>query len=306
MADETGIGRGVKFGSVLGSFLGLIALAQEPDATRLAERLTALTPRSEWREVSAVQLAFATHHPQGMTIVGDRLFLSSVEVIDRARGQGRGHLIEADFAGNSQRRILLGEGPAYHPGGIDFDGERIWVAVAEYRPASRSIVYTVDPATLESRRVFEFADHLGVMAHVPGTRMLVAANWGSRRFYRWTLNEAGDAPVDAAHPETTVNGSFYIDYQDAQTLPGTTLVLFGGLQTYGSPGSAAGTFALGGLELLDGRDWTIRWQLPVEQWSAEGRVMTQNPFCVRLVGDSLRFHFIPDDQPSTLYTFEVR
>ncbi|MCP5517013.1 MAG: hypothetical protein H7A45_07120 [Verrucomicrobiales bacterium] len=291
---------------MLGGLVLIASAAQQPDGPRLAARFNQLTPTSEWREMPSVKLAFSTHHPQGMTVVGDRFFLSAVEVIDRARGAGRGHLIEAGFTGTLRRRLVLGEGPAYHPGGIDFDGERIWVAVAEYRPDSRSIVYTVDPDTLEAHRSFAFADHLGVLARVPGTRMLVGASWGSRRLYRWTLNGEGDAPDDPTQPETAANGSFYIDYQDAQTLPGTSLILFGGLNTYRRPQPATGTFALGGLELLDARDWSIRRQLPVERWSAGGRVMTQNPFCVRLVGERLLLHFIPDDQPSTLCTFEVK
>jgi hypothetical protein len=41
------------------------------------------------------------------------------------------------------------------------ESTHIWVPVAEYRPDSRSIVYRVDPATLEATEVLRFADHIG-------------------------------------------------------------------------------------------------------------------------------------------------
>ncbi len=46
-----------------------------------------------------------------------------------------------------------GDGAMFHPGGIDFDGQFIWVPVGEYRPDSRSIVYRVDPVTMAATGV---------------------------------------------------------------------------------------------------------------------------------------------------------
>ena len=89
--------------------------------------------------------AFRTFHPQGMVKIGETLFVSSVEVIDRDAGKGVGHLFKIDMAGALVADLRLGEGAIYHPGGIDYDGTSIWVPVAEYRPDSRSIVYRVDP-----------------------------------------------------------------------------------------------------------------------------------------------------------------
>ena len=57
----------------------------------------------------------------------------------------------------------------YHPGGIDYDGDDIWVPVAEYRPNSRSIVYRVDPETMKATEVFRFADQSARSCTTPTT-----------------------------------------------------------------------------------------------------------------------------------------
>ena len=152
------------------------------EGTGLEVRFRQLDKGVNWQEVETQRVGFSTYHPQGMTAVGDRFFLSSVEVIDRAKEQGRGYLFEMDRSGALLRETTLGEEKMYHPGGIDYDGTNVWVSVAEYRPDSASVVYVVSPDTLESREVFRFKDHLGAIAHFPDKNLLVAVSWGSRRF----------------------------------------------------------------------------------------------------------------------------
>ena len=94
-----------------------VALADLTEGSLIAERFRQLNRGSVWRKVDEIRLDFRTHHPQGMTIVGDRLFLSSVEVLDRGAGRGVGHLFEVDFQGKLLRQLQLGEGAMYHPGG---------------------------------------------------------------------------------------------------------------------------------------------------------------------------------------------
>ena len=60
---------------------------------------------------------------------------------DRDTGEGVGHLFKLNMKGNLIADLTLGEGSMYHPGGIDYDGQSIWVPVAEYRPNSRAITY---------------------------------------------------------------------------------------------------------------------------------------------------------------------
>ena len=147
--------------TVLVAGAGLTAAGQVPASPDVvADRVLSLTRESVWTPVSATPVRFPTFHPQGLVKVGGVLFVSSVEVrtptrrfparvdgFDRDQGSGVAHLFKMDLTGALLGDTTLGEGPIYHPGGIDYDGRSIWVPVAEYRPDSRSILYRVDPET---------------------------------------------------------------------------------------------------------------------------------------------------------------
>src|SRR5215212_2655006 len=148
-----------------------VAMAADLDRNTLAERVTKLSRSTQWKPVSALPIAFPTYHPQGMVKIGDAFFVSSVEIkeptkrysqpidgYDRDTGAGIGHLFKIDPTGHLASEITLGEGSIYHPGGLDYDGQYIWVPVAEYRPNSRSVVYRVDPETMKAEEMFRFAD----------------------------------------------------------------------------------------------------------------------------------------------------
>lgn len=277
--------------------------ARRPEDRVIGERFQQLSRAARWRQTAETKLAFRTHHPQGMSIVGERFFLSSVEVIDRAQAQGKGHLFEVGFEGQLRRHIRLGEGAAYHPGGIDHDGRWLWVPVAEYRPDSRSLVYRVDPESLVAERVFEFQDHLGALVCDRENRRLVGVSWGSRRVYRWDLLPDEDRPRDAQAPVTSLNGSHYVDYQDGQHLAGTSWALFGGLGRL-SRGDAPDV-VLGGLELVDLGELRAVHQLPVPLQTKGGRSLLQNPVAVQVAPVGLRCYFLPEDEDSTLYVYTV-
>ena len=108
-------------------FLPAVTLAA---AMPLEQAFCKLTKNALGQPVETHELSFPTFHPQGMTAVNDRFFLSSVEVIDRTAEQGTGHLFEMSRQGTLLRSLQLGEGALYHPGGIDYDGVCIWVPVA--------------------------------------------------------------------------------------------------------------------------------------------------------------------------------
>jgi Family of unknown function (DUF6454) len=155
-----------------------------------------------WELVDRIPLDFETYHPQGLAVVGKRLFLSSVEVIeppvrypepdedgyDRSPGKGVGHVFVLTRQGKLLRDIVVGEGPEgtiYHPGGIDFDGRDVWVPVAEYRPDSDAIVYRIDPKTYEVTEELAYRDHVGGVVVDRATREVHGVTWGSRRMVRW-------------------------------------------------------------------------------------------------------------------------
>jgi hypothetical protein len=301
--------------SVVSAVIAPGARAESP----LAERIMQLTRGSQWRPVASLPLNFPTHHPQGMVRVGDRFYVTSVEIIeatqrypalrdglDRSAGRGRGHLFEIDLQGNLQRQITLGEGDVYHPGGIDYDGRNIWVPVAEYRPNSRAIVYRVDPASLQATEVLRAADHIGGVVRDTESNTLHGVSWGSRRLYRWTLDANLRATNASDPPERlrTLNVSHYIDYQDCHYL-GDHRMLCGGLVEYRRNPDAP-MFALGGVEIVDLPSGRPIFQVPTLLWTERGNAMNRNPFWAEVHEAGLRFYFIPeDDADSRLYVYDV-
>lgn len=240
-----------------------------------------------------------------MAVVDDRFYLSSVRAINRAEGKGEGFLFEVDLRGKLLRTLSLGEGAMYHPGGIDAYDNVVWVSVAEYRPDSNSIVYRVDTRSLTAQEVFRFSDHLGGIVWDADGKRLVANSWGSRRFYTWSTR--GEfPPVSVRTPDAPVmraNRSHFVDYQDAQWLPGTHYMLSGGLASIRGPEN--NSLALGGLALIDTRDTTIVHEVPVPLYTEGGKPMNQNPFYCEPTESGLRFYFIPEDNRSTMYIYQV-
>jgi hypothetical protein len=276
--------------------VALAAAAASPDArTVVGDRVMTLTRASTWTLVATVPIGFRTFHPQGMVRIGEMLFVSSVEVVDREAGRGVGHLFKIDKAGALVADLRLGEGAIYHPGGIDYDGKDIWVPVAEYRPDSRSIVYRVDPAAMTATEVFRVADHIGAIVHDTDRGTLHGVSWGSRRFYQWTM--AGAAAG------SSLNTSHYLDYQDCKYAGRARMLCTGVTEIRQSPGAAP--FRLGGIDLVSLDDGRPLHQVPVLLWTAGGLDMTHNPVWIEPSGDGLRAYFMPEDDRSTLYIYDV-
>ncbi|MBO1904971.1 hypothetical protein KHP60_10610 [Microvirga sp. 3-52] len=292
--------------------------AAEPDRDVLADRVTKLSRGTQWKPVSAVPVNFLTHHPQGMVKIGDTLFVSSVEIqqptkrfpqpvdgYDRDTGAGVGHLFKIDMKGNLIADITLGEGTIYHPGGIDYDGKYIWVPVAEYRPNSRSIVYRVDPETMKAEEMFRFADHVGGVVHNTDDKTLHGVSWGSRRFYRWSLDDSGKPTNANESPEKlrTLNTSHYLDYQDCKYAGKSRMLCSGVTEMRLTPEAAP--FRLGGLDLVNLADGRPIFQTPVLLWTAAGMDMTHNPVWMEASDTGIRGYFMPEDDKSTLYIYET-
>lgn len=284
-------------------------LAAGRDGDETIVRLFRLLGKSTvWETVDRVPLRFNTFHPQGLVKIGPHFYLSSVETTepprkldrpdergrDRTPGRGKGHLFKFSRSGELLAHVEIREGAIYHPGGMDFDGESIWVPVAEYRPHSDSIVYRVDPAALKAAEAFRVGDHVGGVFRNTAKGVVHGVSWGSRRFYAWT----------AAGTELEVrdNPSHYIDYQDCRYLR-PRWALCSGLNEYASGGRS---FLLGGLDLIDLESGAAIHQVPVAVHPSPGRVLTHNPMDVELHGEALRFYFVPEDSPSTLYVVEPR
>jgi hypothetical protein len=281
------------------SFVACAVAAAALTAPRagVADRVTTLTRASIWKPIASIRVQFRTWHPQGLVKIGDTFFVSSVEVRSRERGDGTGHLFKIDKAGGLIADLTLGEGAIYHPGGIDFDGTDIWVPTAEYRPDSRSIVYRVDPASMKATEVFRFADHLGAIVHDTDAGRLHAVSWGSRRLYSWTDGEEKAAPL------RTTNPSHYVDYQDCKYAGRRRMVCSGVTEIRQTPQSPV--FRFGGIEIVDLDRGLPVFQVPVLLWTGSGLAMTQNPMWLDEAPAGLRAYFMPEDDASTIYVYEV-
>ena len=295
------------------------ALAGPPDGRAgMGDRVAALTRDSPWHQVAAIPIAFPTFHPQGMVRIGETFFVSAVEVqepatrfappvngMDRSPGRGVGHLFKVDARGALLADVRLGEGTVYHPGGIDFDGSSLWVPVAEYRPDSRAIVYRVDPDTMTATEVFRFADHIGGLVRDTDDGTLHGVSWGSRRFYRWTVDAQGRVTNAGDPPERlrTLNPSHYVDYQDCKYTGDHRMVCTGVAELRQAPG--APPFRLGGIDLIDLRDNRPIHQVPLLLWTSRGLDMTHNPAWLEATPTGLRGYFMPEDDKSTIYVYEV-
>ena len=80
-----------------------------------------------------------------------------------------------------------------HPGGMQSDGTRLWIPLAESKRNSRAIVRAFLLADLVTGRqlkpVFEFPvnDHIGAVAVSAEQGLLFGANWDTEKVYVWDL-----------------------------------------------------------------------------------------------------------------------
>ena len=276
--------------------------ARHPRDAAVARAFQAVDRNTAWALTSRLELRFPTFHTEGLAVVGDRIFLSSVEILeptvkypspqggyDRTPGKGVGHVFVLDRQGNLQRDIILGEGDMYHPGGIDSDGRNVWVPVAQYRPDSSAIIYRIDARTLKVHEQFRVHDHIGGLVPDATSGHLVGNNWGSRRFYEWTLSGSQRDAWD--------NASHFIDYQDCQYVARAKMLCGGVTNLPQTPtaGGTAATYELGGIALLDLRDHRILHEVPFQQWSSAGHVVTRNPLKLHADGGHLTLWAAPDN-----------
>jgi hypothetical protein len=308
-----------RIGRIIGIALGATLAAGSALADEaVIDRALRLTKGTAWQPVATVPVKFPTHHPQGMVRIGETYFASSVEIItpttrfatpqdgfDRDTGAGTGHLFKFDKDGALIKDLTLGEGSVYHPGGIDWDGRWIWVPVAEYRPNSRAIIYRVDPETMQATEVFRFPDHIGGIVHNTTDHTLHGVSWGSRRLYRWTLDDTLKVTDASRPPEQlrTLNKSHYIDYQDCK-YEGRRMMLCTGVNAYQRVKDGP-VFWLGGIELVDLASNAPVHQVPTMLWTTEGLTMTHNPAWIETSAAGLRAYFMPEDDKSTVYIFDA-
>lgn len=292
-----------------------------PEYNALVQAFKSKTAQSQWVHTDTLTLDFEPFHTQGMVKIGPHFFVSAVEIIEpteifsssdnvydrtitRTAGRGRGWLYKFDENGALLEKLELSNGDAYHPGGIDFDGEYLWVPVAEYRPNSASDIYRVDPKTMEAVIWFHHDDHIGNIIFNSSRDTFHGASWGSRRFYTWGAGQEKSVPNDNVGVSWIANPSNYIDYQDCQYQP-DNMMLCSGLKKYNTP---KGEVALGGIDLIDISHATPKplHSLPITEYWRDDMVITNNPMWAEEDNGVLRFYFLPDkNNAAELLVYEL-
>jgi hypothetical protein len=239
---------------------------------RLADTFLRLHRDTPWEPVGTQPLSCDVAHPQGMVRIDATWWISTVDPADRA-----GWVLAVDAStGELLDRIPVGDDVRFHPGGMDFDGEALWVACAEYRPRSSATIARLVPGERRAEVAFAVDDHVGAVVRLGGDGDLVGWTWGSRRFVRWTVG--GDELLAAKNP------GHFVDHQDGQWLGGD-LVLCAGIGG-----------SIGGLGVLRGSDLAIVREAPFPHRSpTSGRPATRNPAFAEAAGDHAVVHLLPDD-----------
>jgi hypothetical protein len=126
-----------------------------------------------------LELQPVTHHVQGVDTDGAHLWVTSVDTPTR-----KGYLHEFSLEeGRELRHIELQEGDLFHAGGIEINGDSIWLPVAEYRANSSAVIQKRNKQTLALELEFHVPDHIGCIAVTP--EFVIGGNWDSRDFYFW-------------------------------------------------------------------------------------------------------------------------
>ena len=214
-----------------------------------------------------------SHHVQGIDVEGGILWVTSVDRTTRT-----GFLARYDLA--SGRRLAKAEvhdGARFHPGGIQIDGDSVWVPVAEYRRDSSTWIERRDKVTLALLARFEVADHIGCVAVADG--VVWGGNWDSRHLYRWRLD--GTLIDKRTNPTGT-------KYQDIKIVDGQ-LVASG----LGGPDKGA-------------IDWVDPTTLAVTRRIVTGATDRGVPYTnegMTVRGESL--YLLPEDDPSRLFHYRL-
>lgn len=246
--------------------LPLILVCNQVNSSTPEDKLNALIHAGDIELIRKVPLHFDTHHVQGLDLSEQFYFVTSVD-----RKQMRSWLFRIDRAnaGLNLKKELT-DGDLIHPGGIQYDGRCLWIPNAEYRSESRTMIYAVDPDSLEIQRSFPVDDHIGAVAS-DGKNLIYGVNWDALHFYTWDFN---------GHQTSKVDSPTLMAYQDIKYFAGKLLC----------SGQKDGDSVI---DVIDPDKWTLikRIDLPRGNWknslSREG--MTFDGY----------LYFLPDDGPDS-------
>jgi len=231
-----------------------------------------------WLQECSLQLVqvhdpvgFDAFHVQGLWMDDKYVYFTSVRRLGL-----EGWIFKVDRKGAAETaKRNVAKGWDLHPGGIDYDGHRLWVPVAMYKKHSHTHVLSLDPETLTERLEFEVDDHIGALACHQG--QVVGANWDAETFYFWNLE--GTLLQKRGNPTG-------VAYQDIKAMDGYLACVGGEV-----------------LDWIKIDSWTLAKRYELKESSAQGHPMGREG--VAILDDTV--FFLPDDGPGCrLYEFQLQ
>jgi hypothetical protein len=244
----------------------LLLLSCHQNKSSQFNKLNCLLNSNNLKLDSQVPLEFSTYHVQGLDVTERFYFVTSVDT-----NQDRAWLfkIDRDNASLITQKELT-DGTLIHPGGLQFDGRYLWVPNAEYKRQSRTVIYGLDPNTLEICTWFSVGDHIGAVAS-DGKNLVYGVNWDALHFYTWDIE---------GHQLKKIDSPTSIAYQDIKYYAGKLLC-------GGNNGD------ISALDIIDPENWALvkRINLPKDKWRS------------KLTREGMAFdgnlYFLPDDGPDS-------
>lgn len=246
--------------------LPLILVCKQGGENSPKDALDALLHSGGLKLIHKVPLQFATYHVQGLDLTKQFYFVTSVD-----KDQGRGWLFKINRQNaDLNSKIELTDDTLIHPGGVQFDGHYLWIPNAEYRRQSRTMIYGVDPNSMDIRRSFPVEDHIGAIAS-DGKNLLYGVNWDALHFYTWDFD---------GHQTSKVDSPTLMAYQDIKYFTGK--LLCSGHKDDDSV-----------IDVIDPENWTLvkRINLPRDDW--------KNPLSREGMTFNGNLYFLPDDGPNS-------
>ncbi len=282
---------------------------RRPAGPDLRERLA----QHPWTRTGSLRLDFDTHHPQAMEVVGDRIYLSSVEIIeppvsypepvdgyDRTPGKGVGHLFVLDRDGTPASRTSCSGGRHVPPRRPRRDRDGTLAAGRRVPPRQPGHHLPVDPRTFEATKMFTVADHVGGVVRDQETGRLVGQSLGLAPLLRLDGRTAGRRRAGSTTATSSTTRTASTSPRARPCAPASPAC---------PPSRAPPPYELGGFALLDLRTRTILHEVPLQLWSTAGHVVTRNPTDLDADGNHLTMYAAPDDfgegNDTQLLTYEA-
>lgn len=139
----------------------------------------------------------ARAHTQGLEVVGTQLYVTArrEDCIPKQAILLRTELGRADWdVWNLSPALAGSRGRSLdHAGGLQSDGARLWIPVAESRKHGHTVIRAVPFAELRpgtpprTEREWLVEDHIGALAVSSQFQLLLGASWDTERVYVWDL-----------------------------------------------------------------------------------------------------------------------